>query len=109
MPELKRNATAAFIHEMRTLEHRADDCYKQLQLLRVPRNQATWALLTTSALKLEHEVSRWGADSAHFQAALLNVGRACPTVAHWIDKHGRKESRAESIVLEPGAFHPPRS
>jgi hypothetical protein len=93
MGELKKDAADAFVHKVQALEDRADECYKPLQLLRTPYNLATWALLTWTVIQLESEMARWGAESAHFQAALLNLGRVCPSVGRWLAKHGKPESR----------------
>lgn len=89
---LKKNATPEFVAAVKALEDRADECYRPLRLLRAPQNSAIWALLTGTVGQLEDQIARWGSESPHFQAALLNLSRICPVLIRWIATRGKPES-----------------
>jgi len=90
---LKKNSTPEFVAAVKAVEDRADECYRPLRLLRAPQNQALWALLSGTVGQVEDQIGRWGTESPHFQAALLNLSRIGPVVMRWIAKHGKPESR----------------
>ena len=89
---LKKNATPEFVAAVKAMENRADECYWHLRLLRAPQNLALWALLTGTVGQVEDQIARWGAESPHFQAALLNLSRICPVLMRWIAEYGKPES-----------------
>ena len=92
MTYLKSEATEEFRNAVLAVERRSDDCWKQMRLLKQPRNVATWALLTSLALELELVQQERGADSlAHRNAA--TVWDLCTCGFVFIATRGRAESK----------------
>jgi hypothetical protein len=92
MAYLKSEATEEFKNAVLSVERRSDDCWKQMRLLKQPRNVATWALLTSIALELELVQQDYGADSlAHRNAA--TVWDLCTCGFVFIATQGKAESK----------------
>jgi hypothetical protein len=92
MPFLFSEASTEFRDKVQTVEVRADHCYELLQLLKRPRNLATWALLTRMALGLERTLQKYGANTARHRMAMINLD-LCTCGFKFIAVHGKPESR----------------
>ena len=74
MAFLKKDVMDDFQKAVLAVELQADDCWKQMRLLKCPRNLATWALLTSMALKLELLQQEYGPDSVPLRKRLIYGG-----------------------------------
>ena len=92
MAYLKKDATDDFQKAVLALELRADDCWKQMRLLKRPRNLATWALLTQMALELETQQQNSGADSFQLRNMMTSLD-LCTSGFVFIAQHGRPASK----------------
>jgi len=87
---LKSQSSPESVQELKQLEELANACYKDLQLLRVPKNLASWGALSRFVEILESTINRF--ETAHtqqFVATIINVGRSGSLLLEWIQKHGR--------------------
>jgi hypothetical protein len=92
MPYLESECTDELRDAIQAVEDRSDDCYKLLRLLRLPRNLATWALLTAMALEAETFLERYGANSFRHRVTIINLERYMCGF-HFIAVHGKPASR----------------
>ena len=92
MAFLKKDASDDFQKAVLAVELQADDCWKQMRLLKRPRNLAMWALLTSMALKLELLQQEYGADSVPLRN-MTTLWELCTCGFVFIAKHSRPESK----------------
>lgn len=92
MAFLKKDAMDDFQKAVLAVELQADDCWKQMRLLKCPRNLATWALLTSMALKLELLQQEYGPDSVPLRN-MTTLWELCTCGFVFIAEHGKPESK----------------
>jgi hypothetical protein len=86
---LKSESSPELVHEFEKLEDLADACYKNLQLLHLPKNLASWASLTKFVQILESTINRFGTPyTPQFVATIINIGRSGSLLLEWVQKHG---------------------
>jgi hypothetical protein len=86
---LKSESSAELVQQLVALEDLADDCFKDLELLRVPRNLASWAALTRLVQLIEPTIEKFGTPyTREFLATIINAGRSGSLLLEWIRKHG---------------------
>jgi hypothetical protein len=93
MKYFKEDAPKEIINTLSQIEARADECFKSLKLLKLPHNQATWAVLTDAILRIEAEIAQHGDNSARFDSLLVNLSRLSTVSIGWMIEHGRPPSR----------------
>ena len=93
MPVLHKDAAPELVAAVDRIEAVGDQCYSVLQLLRSSRNLAAWAVLTGVVAEAEAQQGRWGQDSPHLDAALINLGRTSALAVRWITAHAKPPSR----------------
>jgi len=89
---LKSEATQEFREAVLGVENRSDECWRQMRLLKQPRNLAVWALLTRMALELELLQQNFGADSLVLRDQ-MTIWDLCTCGFAFIACHGRPESK----------------
>jgi hypothetical protein len=88
---LKSQSSPELVQKLRELEELANACYRDLQLLRVPKNLASWGALSRFVEILESTINRF--ETAHtqqFVATIINIGRSGSLLLDWIQKHGSR-------------------
>ncbi len=86
---LRSESPPELVDELNDLEKLADACYSNLQILRFPKNLASWASLTRFIQILESTIHRLGtAYTQQFVATIINIGRGGSLLVEWIQKHG---------------------
>src|SRR5579884_1962124 len=93
MPVPHKDAAPELVAAVDRIEAVGDQCHRTLQLLRSSRNLATWAVLTGVVAEAEAQQARWGQDSPHLDAALINLGRTSALAVRWITAHAKPASR----------------
>jgi hypothetical protein len=76
MPLLKHELSRELLDAVQTVEDRADDCWRPLQILGNPSDVAVWALLTGGIAVVEREQNGRGSNTPHFDAMLANLTRS---------------------------------
>ena len=92
MAFLKKDASDDFQKAVLAVELQADDCWKQMRLLKRPRNLAMWALLTSMALKLELLQQEYGPDSVPLRN-MTTLWELCTCGFVFIADHSKPESK----------------
>jgi len=86
---LQSESPPELVHELNELEKLADACYRNLQILRFPKNLAAWATLTRFVQILESTIHQFGtAYTQQFVATIINLGRSGSLLVEWIEKYG---------------------
>jgi hypothetical protein len=89
---LKSESSPELVRELGELEELAEGCYKEMQLLRLPKNLASWAALTRFVQILESSMNRFGTPyTPQFVATIVNVGRSGSLLLEWIQRHGQEK------------------
>jgi len=96
MPLVKKDSPPELVEAIRQIEERADGCFGQLTLLRLPSNVAVWSVLVGGIRLVEQEIANRGDDTPHLTATLLNVSRHIPIVMRWATEHGVPASKLAS-------------
>lgn len=102
MPWLKSEAPRALVALVDRIEAVADANVEQFSLRRFPSNVGTWALLAHGINRIEEAHSAYGANSGHFNASLINVGRILPTAIKWIASSAKSSSSLRKRRWTPG-------
>lgn len=89
---LKKNASSGLIAGIQRIEDRADDCFRNLPLLKYPSNTAIRCLLVGGIRLVEKNISEFGDNSLLLQNALINLSRMLPVAMKWVVGHGREIS-----------------
>jgi hypothetical protein len=89
MPFLKNGLSQALLDTVQTVEARADDCWRELQILGNPSDVAVWALLTGGIAVVEREQNGRGSNTPHFDAMLANLSRLLAIGVKWALRHGQ--------------------
>jgi hypothetical protein len=98
-------STPELVDELGELEKLADACYEGLQILRFPKNVASWASLTRFVEILESTIHRLGTPyTPRFVAAIINIGRGGSLLIEWIQKHGAGKLAPQSQFKWHGAL-----
>ena len=86
---LKSDSSAELIRQLTALEDLADNCFRGLQLIRIPRNLASWAALTRLVQLIESTIEKFGTPyTREFVATIVNAGRSGSFLLEWIRKYG---------------------
>jgi len=93
MKYLKKDAPQEVIDILSRVEARADECFQSLRLLKLPRNQAIWVVLTGAIVRIETEMVQHGDNNARFDTLLLNLSRLSTTLIGWAIEHGKPPSK----------------
>jgi hypothetical protein len=93
MQYLKKDAPQEVVDTLSRIEARADECFKNLELLKLPRNQAIWAVLTGAILRIEAEMAERGDNNPRFDTLLLNLSRLSTLLIGWTIEHGKAPSK----------------
>jgi hypothetical protein len=89
MPLLKHELSQELLDTVQTVEARADDCWRALQILGHPSDVAVWALLTGGIAVVEREQNGRGSNTPHFDAMLANLSRLLAVGVKWALRHGQ--------------------
>jgi hypothetical protein len=89
---LQKEAPQEVLDALQLIETRADECFKTLNLLKMPRNQAVWAVLTGAISRIEAEMANHGDNNARFDTLLLNLSRLSTIAIEWTIKYGKPAS-----------------
>jgi len=93
MRYLQKEAPKELLDTLRVIETQSDECFKGLRLLRMPRNQAVWTVLTNAVSRIEAEIAQYGDNSSRFDVLLINLSRLCTLEVEWIAKYGKPASK----------------
>lgn len=85
---LKSEASDEFKASVQRIEDTADLCYKNLTILNLPKDLASWAVLTQTVVRVEQAIKEKGFGSQSHAVALQNLARWCSQVLAWISLHG---------------------
>jgi len=78
------SASAETVALITSIEDRADLCLQHFALRTVPRDKATWTILSSVIHQLEETYARSGPDSAAFRAAMVNLARHALMLIRWL-------------------------
>jgi len=92
MSFLKKDALPEMVAAVQSIEDRADECYKPISILKLPANDAIWALLAGGIQMIKQEVTDWSQDSPYLSAALQNVSRLVAIAMKWAVRYGKPYS-----------------
>ena len=101
MGVIKKRAAPEVVAAIGKIESRADQCYKPLELLQLPANLATWALLTGAVGMVEREIKQSSGDSPQLSATLGNLSLFVPIAIGWTLKHGLPASQDADLRWTP--------
>jgi hypothetical protein len=97
----KKQAAPEVVAAIDNIESRADECYKTLELLQLPANLATWALLTGAVGMVEREIKQSSDDSPRLSATLRNLSLFVPIAIRWTLEHGQPASQDADLRWTP--------
>jgi hypothetical protein len=86
---LKSEASDEFNASVQRIENTADLCYQDLTLLDLPKDLASWALLTQIIVRIEQVIEEKGFGTQSHSVALQNLARWCSQVLAWVSLHGK--------------------
>src|SRR5258705_5410306 len=89
---LQKDAQQEVVDTLQLIETRADECFKTLKLLKMPRNQAVWAVLTSAISRIEAQMAQHGDNNSRFDVLLLNLSRLSTIAIGWTIDHGKPAS-----------------
>ena len=94
---IKSAAPPSFVAAVQQIEDQADDCYRDLALLRLPVNLASWPVLTIIIHKTECVIAERGMWTPAHAAALMNLSRSVPPMASQPPDTGRDRNQVRPL------------
>jgi hypothetical protein len=88
---LKSEASNEFNAAVQRIENTADLCYQDLTLLDMPKDLASWAMLTQTIVRIEQVIKEKGFGTQSHSVALQNLARWCSQVLAWVSLHGKAD------------------
>jgi hypothetical protein len=92
---LKRDLPRDVLDVVQAVENRADECWRDLRILRNPSEVAVWAFLTGGIAVVEREQAARGSNTPHFDAMLANLSRNLAIGVKWALRHGQPAGRLD--------------
>lgn len=92
---LKKDMPRDVLDVVQAVEDRADECWRDLRILRNLSEVAVWAFLTGGIAVVEREQAARGSNTPHFDAMLANLSRNLAIGVKWALTHSQPAGRLD--------------